>query len=142
MKYVPTDAMPDYYNLLDMIRAGLKPALAVDMLMFDRSLPLRMRVDEYDYINPVTAALLNLGWIKKKGSATYHIGQVFVFTGPGFDNGREFLLSQTTVRRVALICLDNGNRWCEPVEVESSDRITEKEFEQITNGKLFELVTK
>lgn len=133
-KYVPTDTMPKHYNLLDMIKAGLDPALAVDMLTFDKSLPTRERVNKYDCDNPVTSALLGLGWIKEGCEKTYRIGQKF------HGEGCDYLLAQVSANHVALICLKGGNRWHDPQKVENISAITVGEMLNITLGEHFMLI--
>jgi len=134
-RYVPTNKMPKYYNLLDMIKAGLDPALVVDMLIFDKSLPMRMRVNEYNYDSPVINALLSLGWIKEEGEKTYRIGQKFLC-----DEGGNYILSQVSPNHVTLVSLNDGNRWNDPQEVKNISAITVDEMLNITLGKSFTLI--
>ena len=134
-RYVPTNKMPKYYNLLDMIKAGLDSSLVVDMLIFDKSLPMRMRVNEYNYDSPVINALLSLGWIKEEGEKTYRIGQKFLC-----DEGGNYILSQVSPNHVTLVSLNDGNRWNDPQEVKNISAITVDEMLNITLGKSFTLI--
>ena len=135
-RYVPTNKMPKYYNLLDMIKAGLDPALVVDMLIFDKSLPTRIRVNEYNYDSPVINVLLSLGWIKEEErEKTYQIGQRFLC-----DEGGNYILSQVSPNHVTLVSLNDGNRWNDPQEVKNISAITVDEMFNITLGKSFTLI--
>jgi len=142
-RYVPTNKMPKYYNLLDMIKAGLDSALVVDMLIFDKSLPMRIRVNEYNYDSPVIKALLSLGWIeeprsellKEEGEKTYRIGQKFLC-----DEGGNYILSQVSPNHVTLVSLNDGNRWNDPQEVKDISAITVDEMLDITLGESFTLI--
>jgi len=64
----------------------------------------------------------------------YSIGQLFV--GYGKDG---YLLAQVDSYKVGLICLSDGNRWADPVEVFDPYNITEEELEKIYDGGKFEL---
>lgn len=134
-RYVPTNKMPKYYNLLDMIKAGLDSALVVDMLIFDKSLPIRIRVNEYNYDSPVINALLSLGWIKEEDEKTYRIGQKFLC-----DEGGNYILSQVSPNHVTLVSLNDGNRWNDPQEVKNISAITVDEMLDITLGESFTLI--
>ena len=135
-RYVPTNKMPKYYNLLDMIKAGLDPALVVDMLIFDKSLPTRIRVNEYNYDSPVINVLLSLGWIKEEErEKTYRIGQKFLC-----DEGGNYILSQVSPNHVTLVSLNDGNRWNDSQEVKNISAITVDEMLNITLGKSFTLI--
>lgn len=134
-RYVPTNKMPKYYNLLDMIKAGLDSSLVVDMLMFDKSLPTRIHVNEYNYDSPVINALLSLGWIKEEDEKTYRIGQKFLC-----DEGGNYILSQVSPNHVTLVSLNDGNRWNDPQEVKNISAITVDEMLDITLGESFTLI--
>ena len=71
---------------------------------------------------------------------TYKIGQRFRYTGGSFDES--YILAQVGYKQVALIGLDAGNRWMDPVKVEHVDEITEAEFDAIRWGgpEDFELI--
>jgi len=63
----------------------------------------------------------------------YSIGQLFV--GYGKDG---YLLAQVDSYKVGLICLADGNRWSNPVDVLEPYNITEAELESIYDGGKFE----
>jgi hypothetical protein len=52
------------------------------------------------------------------------------------QSGEAAILAQTGFRMVCLICLDNGNRWNEPVLVENIFRINQREWESIAHCSL------
>lgn len=49
-----------------------------------------------------------------------------------------YLVAQVDSNRVALICLANGNRWEEPVEVEDAQNISASEFHEMADGLSFD----
>lgn len=54
---------------------------------------------------------------------TYSIGDRFEHT-----NGEEYILVQVGIRMCCLVCLDSGNYYSKPVEVDNPGRITVEEF--------------
>ena len=62
---------------------------------------------------------------------TAEIGNTFCFLKSNF------FLAQVQAFKVCLICLETGNRFVDPVYVCDPCRITEEEFEKITNSKIF-----
>lgn len=64
----------------------------------------------------------------------YEIGDRFTYTGT--HNGElwteTYILAQVDAFKAALICLENGNRWQNPVSIEDPSKITEKEWKNIS----------
>jgi hypothetical protein len=68
---------------------------------------------------------------KAMRSHNISIGQVFTV------DGEFMLLAQTSAAQCALICLNDGNRWCDPVEVSDICNISHKEMLKITDEKSY-----
>lgn len=78
-----------------------------------------INIDGVDYEVDLTEAIKQ-GLIKQK---TYYTrGQIF--RGPSED----FILAQTATNYMALIGLDSGNRFKDPIKVGNNQQITEEEF--------------
>lgn len=57
-------------------------------------------------------------------------------------DGEEYIVAQVnSARGVALICLNDGMRWQNPVRVKNSYRITPAEWDRITDGDDFILTS-
>ena len=72
----------------------------------------------------------------------YKIGDRFNYRGTyhGETRRETYILAQIDAFKAALICLENGNRWNNPVTVEDPHNIKEKEWQNIsfsTNGDTF-----
>jgi hypothetical protein len=46
-------------------------------------------------------------------------------------NHKKYILAHVDCGRAAIICLEDGYRWCSPIKVKNATKITEKEFERI-----------
>lgn len=53
----------------------------------------------------------------------YKQGQMFS------NNGEQYILCQPLASHIQLICLDEGDRWCEPVKVNNVQYISQAEFD-------------
>lgn len=69
----------------------------------------------------------------------YHTGQVIRLTS-GLSKGAIYLIAQVGIRTVNLINFIDGNRFKDPVVVNSASEITKLEMEAIVNHCSFELV--
>jgi len=69
-------------------------------------------------------------YVEKLDRTTYKVGDRFQYAGEIEDC---FILAQVSRDEVCLIGLESGNRWFEPVKVNSSKKITQEEFNGITN---------
>ncbi|MCK9530428.1 MAG: hypothetical protein M0R77_07695 [Gammaproteobacteria bacterium] len=58
------------------------------------------------------------------------------------EGTQEYILASITRYGMSLICLVDGNRWSEPVEVENSLRVTKDEMSRITCGSSYILLEK
>jgi len=84
-------------------------------------------------------ALFQLRWVEKQeGEMTFHIGQRF------YHDQDVYILAQVMPLRVALINLQTGNRWSDPVAVQNVQAITSEELEYIMAGNItsFSLIFK
>lgn len=72
-----------------------------------------------------------------KPEKTYAVGQRFLNEN---DYDEEYILAQIGPREVALISLEDGNRWSVGVEVQSISSITKEEWEEISTSGGFEEV--
>lgn len=61
------------------------------------------------------------------------IGDRFVNLGGNFYQG-EYILASVDCKRVALIGLQSGNRWSNPVKVSDVTAITESEWDEISQS--------
>lgn len=59
-----------------------------------------------------------------------YVGQRYINAETGVD----YILAQTATSCVSLICLDNGNRYNEGVQVANILKISKEEWKQITGG--------
>lgn len=59
-----------------------------------------------------------------------YVGQRYI----NVETGVDYILAQTAPNCVSLICLDNGNRYNEGVQVNHILNISKKEWEKITGG--------
>jgi hypothetical protein len=67
---------------------------------------------------------------------THKVGDRFKYQGTsGISDGEEYILARVAQGNVVLICLNDGNRWSEIVEVRDTNGITEQEFTLITDYK-------
>ena len=62
---------------------------------------------------------------------TYKIGDTFKH----LKSGEAYILARVESDKVHLVCLDDGNEWHNPVSVSNDVKITQEEFDEITNGK-------
>ena len=135
MKYEFTEKELTVANLVkDNLSSRLIEKLWAESLQKSFYLKLYESVETmFDYVfltaNNV-CALKEYGYLKEKEDAFYSIGDRFVC-----DKGNEHILSQINWNSIALISLENGNRWEDPVEVQNILKITRSEFAKITvNG--------
>jgi hypothetical protein len=69
-------------------------------------------------------------YVEKLDRTTYKVGDRFQYAGEIEDC---FILAQVSCAKVCLISLKSGNRWIEPVKVNSLRKITQEEFDGITS---------
>ena len=62
---------------------------------------------------------------------TYKCGDRFIH-----ERDEEYILAHFTTNEVALISLNDGNRWVEPITVGNTCKITVEEFNLLTSGSL------
>lgn len=62
---------------------------------------------------------------------TYKIGDTFKLS----KYKQAYILARIESVKVHLVRLDNGNEWHKPVSVSNDLKITQEEFDEITNGK-------
>ena len=66
-----------------------------------------------------------------KVEVTYKTGSRFKVAG------ENYILAQVGHAELALVCLTDGNRWAESVDVDNPQKVTEDEMSQITNDNPF-----
>lgn len=73
----------------------------------------------------------------------YKVGQRYRYIGDEHSK-QDLILAQVDFHKIALITLRSGNRWSDPVEVQSPLMITRSEWRRITNDEPenFTLITK
>ena len=87
---------------------------------------MKIKIDSKDYeLN--TQRAVELGVLTEIKPKVYSIGQRF---SEAFMHD-EYLLAQVDDKRIALIGLDNGNRWSNSVKVGNPNEISELEFAEI-----------
>ena len=70
-------------------------------------------------------------YIEELEKQTYSIGDKFRLCE------EEYIIARFDDNKICLICLENGNRWRNPVEANEHSEITEEEFEAVTLGYPF-----
>ena len=56
----------------------------------------------------------------------YKIGDKFIFESFGVEN-QEYILAEVDRNKAALICINTGNRWKNPVEIKESGYVDKRE---------------
>jgi|SRR5690606_2039480 len=54
--------------------------------------------------------------------------------------GEDYILACVDNKKIALISLEDGNRWTNPISVNLVDNISEDEWDRITEGEPFQLL--
>lgn len=75
----------------------------------------------------------------------YHIGQIFALERTEYEKETMrscyiVLLCQTIANRCSLICLDDGNRWTNPIEIMNTNSITKEEMLRMSGEREFHLI--
>lgn len=100
-------------------------------------------LEDGSFRNRCIAQLLECGFIKK-AEKTYHIGQKFRNVCEGMYCGDTYILAQVDSGKVTLITIsgkDAGNRYTEPIEINSPSNITADELKKLSGDTgFFELI--